>query len=66
MNKNGIEQGHYVSIEKKGSGFEEIKPKTEYMEEDWKWEISEEFQELLLPNSKKERNKNSSIGSLIC
>ena len=34
VNKMGIEQGHYVSIEKKGSGFEEIKPKTEYMEED--------------------------------
>jgi len=34
VNKNGIEQGHYVNIEKKGSGFEEIKPKTEYMDED--------------------------------
>ena len=30
----GMEQGHYVSIEKNGSGFEKVIPKTERIGED--------------------------------
>ena len=29
-----MEQGHYVSIEKNGSGFEKVTPKTERIDED--------------------------------
>ena len=34
VNKKGMEQGHYVSIAKNGSGFETIIPKTERLDED--------------------------------
>ena len=33
-----MEQGHYVSIEKNGSGFEKVTPKTERIDEDWRCE----------------------------
>ena len=36
-----MEQGHYVSIEKNGSGFEEIIPKTEPLMEQNEQEIEE-------------------------
>ena len=34
VNKMGMEQGHYVSIDKNGSGFDTIIPKTERFDED--------------------------------
>jgi len=34
VNKTGMEQGYYVSIKKKGSGFEKIISKTERIDED--------------------------------